>query len=123
MNQTHLRWLSMLYILSDQIVVDAFSTMEGSRLKWIADHQADLHSECVQGIVDAIDKGETSGDSVGKRVILPASFTGGRRYMVMNYQDAMAICRVYGSPDLFVTFTCNSKWQEIAESIRFEHGQ
>ncbi len=91
--------------------------------KWIADHQADLHSECVQGIVDAIDKGETSGDSVGKRVILPASFTGGRRYMVMNYQDAMAICRVYGSPDLFVTYTCNSKWQEIAEAIRFEPGQ
>lgn len=43
--------------------------------------------------------------------------------MVMNYQDAMAICRVYGSPYLFVTFTCNSKWQEIAEAIRFEPGQ
>lgn len=43
--------------------------------------------------------------------------------MVMNYQDVMAICRVFGSPDLFVTFTCNSKWQEIAELIRFEDGQ
>jgi hypothetical protein len=35
----------------------------------------------------------------------------------------MAICRVYGSPDLFVTYTCNSKWQEIAEAIRFDTGQ
>ena len=109
--------------LSDQSVVDAYSSIEGSRLKWISDHQDDLRSECVQGISDAIDRGVTSGDSVGKRVLLPASFTGGRRYMVMNYQDAMAICRVYGSPDLFVTFTCNSKWQEIVESIRFEDGQ
>lgn len=80
-------------------------------------------AETVEGIVDAIDRGVTNGDSVGKRQILSASFTGGRRYMVMNYQDAMAICRVYGSPDLFVTFTCNSKWQEIAETIRFEPGQ
>jgi hypothetical protein len=82
-----------------------------------------LRAETVEGIVDAIDRGVTNGDSVGKRQILPASFTGGRRYMVMNYQDAMAICRVYGSPDLFVTFTCNFKWQEIAETIRFEPGQ
>ena len=61
--------------------------------------------------------------SIGKRVILPASFTGGRRYQVMNYQDAMAICRVYGPPDLFVTFTCNTKWREIADALRFEPGQ
>nr|BAD01692.1 helicase-like protein [Oryza sativa Japonica Group]BAD03910.1 helicase-like protein [Oryza sativa Japonica Group] len=105
--------------LSDQIDVDIFSTIETNRLQYFIDHQKELRSESVDGIVDAIDKGVTDGDSVGKRVILPASFTGGRRYMVMNYQDAMAICRVYGPPDLFVTYTCNSKWQEIADAIRF----
>ena len=42
---------------------------------------------------------------------------------MMNYQDAMAICRVYGPPDLFVTFTCNTKWREIADALRFEPGQ
>ena len=41
----------------------------------------------------------------------------------MNYQDAMAICRVYGPPDLFVAFTCNTKWREIADALRFEPGQ
>ena len=41
----------------------------------------------------------------------------------MNYQDAMAICRVYGPPDLFVTFTCNTKWREIGDVLRFEQGQ
>lgn len=33
--------------------------------------------------------------------------------MQQNYQDAMAICRVFGNPDLFITFTCNAKWKEF----------
>ena len=41
----------------------------------------------------------------------------------MNYQDAMAICRVYGPPDLFVTFTCNIRWREIVDALRYEPGQ
>jgi hypothetical protein len=109
--------------LSDQLVVDFYSTVEGSRLKWLADHQKDLWCESVQGITDAIGRGITSASSDGEIVIMPASFTGGRRYLVMNYQDAMAICRVFGPPDLFVTFTCNSKWREIADALRFEPGQ
>ena len=109
--------------LSDQLIVDFYSTVEGSRLKWIADHQKELRYESVQGIADAIDKGLTSADSVGGRTVVPASFTGGRRYHVMNFHDAMAICRVFGPPDLFVTFTCNTKWREIADALRYEPGQ
>ena len=73
--------------LSDQIDVDSYSTIEGSRLQYIADHQGELRSESVQGITDAIDKRLIDVDAVGGRVIVPASFTGGRRYHVMNYQD------------------------------------
>ncbi|AQK52295.1 putative replication protein [Zea mays] len=109
--------------LSNQLAVDAYSTIEASRLQFIVDHQKELRCESVQGITDAIGKGLTSADSVGGRVIVPASFTGGRRYHVMNYQDAMAICRVYDPPDLFVTFTCNPKWKEIVDALRFEPGQ
>ena len=32
-------------------------------------------------------------------------------------RDAMSIVREYKKPDLFVTFTCNSKWSEIINSI------
>jgi hypothetical protein len=77
----------------------------------------------VQGIADAIDKGMTNTDLVGSRVVVPPSFTGGRWYYVMNDQDAMAICRVYGPPDLFVTFTCNTKWKEVSDALHFETGQ
>jgi len=41
----------------------------------------------------------------------------------MNYQDAIAIYRVHGPPDLFVTFTCNTKWREIGDALRSEPGQ
>jgi hypothetical protein len=109
--------------LSDQLIVDLYSTVEGSRLKFKAGHQKELRSESVQGIADAIDKGFTNADSVGGRFVVPASFTRGRRYYVMNYQDAMATCRVFGPPDLVVTFTCNTKWREIVDALRYEPGQ
>lgn len=39
--------------------------------------------------------------------------------MVQNYQDAMAICRFTGPPDLFITFTCNQNWSEIEKAMKF----
>ena len=33
--------------------------------------------------------------------------------MYKHYQDALAICRIYGNPQYFITFTCNVKWPEI----------
>ncbi|GKD84767.1 DNA helicase PIF1, ATP-dependent [Tanacetum coccineum] len=35
----------------------------------------------------------------------------------------MALCRAYGNPDLFITFTSNPKWPEIAEMLSFIPGQ
>lgn len=34
------------------------------------------------------------------------------------YQDAMAIVRWAGPPDLFLTFTTNPKWPEITEGLK-----
>ncbi|WVZ69950.1 hypothetical protein U9M48_018663 [Paspalum notatum var. saurae] len=39
------------------------------------------------------------------------------RYIIQNYHDGIAICRVYGLLDLFITFTCNPKWPEIISAI------
>ena len=60
---------------------------------------------------------------MGKRIILPASFIARPQYLFQNYQNAMAICRYYGYPDLFITFTCNAKWPEIQEALSLIHGQ
>ena len=63
-------------------------------------------------------KGDTDAKSLGKRVILPSSFTGSPRYMAEKYHDAIAICRWYGNPDLFITITTNPKWDEIYDDLK-----
>lgn len=54
---------------------------------------------------------------IGKRIVLPSTFTGSRRYMSRVYHDAMAIVRQYGKPDLFITITTNPSWPEIKEQL------
>ena len=31
----------------------------------------------------------------------------------------MTVVQVYGKPDLFITMTCNPKWTEITDNLRF----
>jgi hypothetical protein len=38
--------------------------------------------------------------------------------MAQCYQDAMSVVREYGKPDLFITFTCNPKWDEITNHLK-----
>ncbi|KAK4834773.1 hypothetical protein QYF36_000411 [Acer negundo] len=80
---------------------------------FIRSNQNSLRSEVLKGIEDAFANGDSNAEGLGKRVILPSSYTGSAQYMINNYQDAMAICRCFGNPNLFITFTCNSKWPEI----------
>ncbi|XP_019183823.1 PREDICTED: uncharacterized protein LOC109178738 [Ipomoea nil] len=99
--------------LFQQFLVDAYTMVESSRLLYIRLNQKALRCEAYKGLSDALTRGEVQPSSQGKRIILPSSFTGGARYMIQNYQDAMAICRFLGYPNLFITFTCNPKWPEI----------
>ncbi|KAL7608940.1 hypothetical protein Lser_V15G10580 [Lactuca serriola] len=99
--------------LFQQYLVDADTCIEAARLDYISKHQDSLRSKYVSGLYDALSKGNREGRFVGKRVFLPTSFTGGTRYMYSHYQDALAICRVYGNLQYFITFICNVKWPEI----------
>jgi len=58
-------------------------------------------------------KGDCIGATVAKCIVLPSLFTGRLRYKIQNYQDAMAICRWYVNPHLFVTFTANPKRPKV----------
>ena len=42
--------------------------------------------------------------------------------MYSHYLDALAICRVLGNPQFFITFTCNIKWPEIERYMRSHPG-
>ncbi|KAL8112523.1 hypothetical protein AgCh_020006 [Apium graveolens] len=42
--------------------------------------------------------------------------------MQKNFQDALAVCRVIGHPDIFLTMTCNPLWDEIQQMMEFIPG-
>lgn len=70
------------------------------------------------GLADALQvRANNENLRAGRIVILPSTFIGSPRNMMQNYQDAMAIVRKFGKPDIFITFTCNPSWPEITPSI------
>ncbi|XP_028649272.2 uncharacterized protein LOC114645606 [Erpetoichthys calabaricus] len=104
--------------LFQQYIVDAHVRTEGARLHYLRSHQQDLRVEQYRGLMDAVTAKAHHHDlRPGQLIILPSTFQGSPRYMQQNYQDAMAIVRKCGKPDLFLTFTCNPAWPEICNAI------
>uniref|UniRef100_A0A0D3DJU4 Helitron helicase-like domain-containing protein n=1 Tax=Brassica oleracea var. oleracea TaxID=109376 RepID=A0A0D3DJU4_BRAOL len=100
-----------------QYVVDFYTAIEEDRLRWARNNQDVLRAELYSNVLDAVSKGDTDAKIIGQRFILPPSFTGGPRYLVEKYHDALAICREYGNPNLFITMTANPNWREIKEHL------
>ncbi|GBN04007.1 hypothetical protein AVEN_257595-1 [Araneus ventricosus] len=104
--------------LFQQYIVDAYVKTEGSRLHFLRQNQEDLRIELYRGLLDALEcRAHNENIRTGKLIILPSSFQGSPRHMQQNYQDAMAMVRKFGKPDLFLTFTCNPSWSEILNSM------
>jgi hypothetical protein len=68
--------------LSSQAKVNARACVDSNRLSYILNNQGNLRTEHLQGITDVISRGCTRGDETGKAIMLSASHTGGRRYMI-----------------------------------------
>ncbi|KAH9100635.1 hypothetical protein Ae201684P_006830 [Aphanomyces euteiches] len=96
--------------------VDNFAKVENQRLGFLRDQTNNLRSDTYRAVHDAVSH-DVDVNSIGKRIVLPSSYTGGPRYMRQRYLDAMAIVRKYGRPDLFITVTCNPKWVEIDREL------
>jgi hypothetical protein len=103
--------------LFQQYVVDCYTMIEAQRLSYIRENQDKICCDVLSGLQEVVDRGDVDTSLVGKRIILPDSFTGGPRYMFNNCQDAMGICKRFGYPDLFITITCNANWPEIRNFI------
>jgi hypothetical protein len=103
--------------LFQEWLVDQYCRMESERLNYIKTHQTELRADLYKGLADALESGDTNTESLGRAIILPSSFTGGPRHMAQLYQDSMAIVRSCGKPSLFITMTCNPKWQEITREL------
>ena len=97
-----------------QYIADQFAKIDSERLGWHRRHQDELRIDTYERVIHAIDGDLTN---VGKKVVLPSSYTGGPRYMWKKTQDAMCYVRKYGHPDLFITFTTNPNWEEIRREL------
>ena len=100
--------------LFQRFIVDAYVKVEGDRLYYLRSHQPQLRTNDYAGLLDYVQNAaDRANVTVGRSVILPSTYVGGPRAVQQNYQDAMAIVAKYGKPDLFITFTCNPKWDEV----------
>ncbi|CAN1173376.1 hypothetical protein LINPERHAP2_LOCUS30637 [Linum perenne] len=97
--------------------IDAFTTIEQNRLLYIRLNQKKLRADLYNGLQDALHRGDLNSQHLGN-TILPATFTGGVRYMQQLYQDSISICQFHGNPDLFITFTCNAQWPELVNAFQ-----
>ncbi|CAF2057482.1 unnamed protein product [Brassica napus] len=107
--------------LFQQFLVDAYTTIESNRLRYLKLNQSSLRSDSFDSIKESENAGRTNMNEQGTEFVLPASFTGGPRYMKNNYLDAMTICKHFGFPDLFITFTCNPKWPELTRFLKIRN--
>ena len=105
--------------LFQQHIVDMYAKIEGECLKFPRKNQSQLQAELCSGLADAVQSadGHIEGLQIGKRIILPSTFTGGARYQHQLYQDAMGIVHCFGKPDFFITFTCNPRWKKITDEL------
>ena len=104
--------------LFQQWIVDSYVKIERDRIEYIQRNQKQLRVESYRGLVDHLNN--TANDmncQVGKIFILPSTFVGSPRYMMQNYQDAMAIVRMKVKPDPFIIMTCNPNWREIKDNL------
>lgn len=102
--------------LTQQFFVDAYLTVERSRIKWIRLNQDVIKADLYQGLKDTF---EADQSAIGRRVILPSTFAGSPRQMSQLYHDAIALVREYGYPSLFITMTANPTWPEIAACLMY----
>jgi hypothetical protein len=96
--------------LYQQFLVDGFTMMESERLTWLRKNQPKLRVGKYHRLNNT---SQNHHEKRGKRVVLPSTFVGSRRYLDQLYFDGMAISSQVGFPDIFITFTCNPTWPEI----------
>ena len=102
--------------LFQEFIVDAWAATEQNRLNYCRQNHSKLRAELYKGLTDIASNG-LAPDQVGKRFVLPSSFTGSPRHMFEIFQDSMAITRFNQHPDIFLTMTANPKWPKIVDAL------
>ena len=81
--------------------------IESQKLNYLRQHQQELRVDKYMSLNACNNDPKTRDNEKGKRIILPSSFVGSRRYVEQLYFDSMTICGHIGFPNRFLTLTCN----------------
>jgi hypothetical protein len=98
-------------------MIDAWALTESLELRWLRFNQKEFRADLYQDARHAFTARQLPPDQIGRRIVLPSSFTGGDRFMQKLYQDSMVVVRHFGRPALFITFTTNPEWEEITREL------
>jgi hypothetical protein len=103
--------------LFQQWLVDVQAAVERERLDYLDIYQSDLRIENYYNLQERLGQDTANPAAIGKVAILPFFFLSGDRAMQQLFQDSMCLVTHFGKPDLFVTFTANSKWEEVTAAF------
>ena len=104
--------------LFQEYVCETWAVSEQNRLNYARMNQKKLRVEVYQGLRDAVAAdADVDLNELGKRFILPSTFSGSTCNMQQHSQDALAINRYFGGGDLFITMTANPGWPEITSAL------
>ncbi|XP_033145226.1 uncharacterized protein LOC103853396 [Brassica rapa] len=77
--------------LFQHFLVDAYTTIESNRLRYLRFNQPTLRSDTYDSIKESENAGKVDMSDQGSEFVLPATFTGSPRYMKNLYLDAMTV--------------------------------
>ena len=111
-------WCSFLHLcggLFQEWIVLQWAKIEQQKLLWLKLNQSKIRADTYSQVRVAASQGSQSAQSsstpticnVERRVVMPATYVGGPRFMNQLYHDGMAIVRKHGKADMFITFTAN----------------
>ena len=97
--------------LFHQYAVNVYAKIEQQRLNYIRTNQKKIRVDLYCGLAEAVAAGDVDSRELGRKIVLPSSYTGSPPQMFELYQDAISIVRKYGSQtiSLHLHVICNGR--------------
>jgi hypothetical protein len=102
-----------------QWLMDMYVKVGSKRLDWysLPKHRKIIWVELYCDIVDTLKAGEARAFEVGRLIVLPRNFNGGKHDVQAWFLDAMTLVQRFGKSHYFVTMTCNPYWKEVDREL------
>lgn len=75
-----------------QYTVEIWAGDDQAGLEWLERHQDNLRADSYSAVADWIRDGDGDSANNGQRIILPATYIGGARFISKRYHDLIATC-------------------------------